>query len=243
MRQITVVVPVATGQWNEGIQRDLDLCRDRDTSIRVVNTLHGPESIECNYDVAFAELFAVQQAERAQEEGADGVVLYCFGDPGLRAAKERLSIPVVGLGEAGMHLASLVGSRFAIVAIGPSRAISLSHIDCNVKAYGLAEKCVVIRCVEMPVLELAMDKAELLDRVGAVAEAAVCDNGADAVVLGCGSALGISDELERRLQVPVIVPGRAALKLCEALIDLGIRQSRQYYGTPPEKPRSVQGDV
>ncbi len=243
MKKIAVVVPVATDAWNSGVQTDLDGCKDADTEVRVVRTAFGPESIECNYDVACAELFAVREAERAAGDGCDGVVLYCFGDPGLRAAKERLSIPVVGLGEAAMHLASLVGSRFGIVAVGPSAAVSVSHIDVNVKAYGMADKCAAIRCVEMPVLGLAMDRSRLSERVFAVARRVVEDDGADVIVLGCGSALGIDEVLADRLGVPVIVPGRAALKLCEDLVALGVRQSPRFYGTPPEKRRVFPGEA
>jgi len=239
MKRIAVVVPVSTALWNDAIRSDLETCKDGDTVIEVANTANGPESIECNYDVACAELFSVQEAEGAERAGCQGVVIYCFADPGLRAAKEKLSIPVVGLCESAMYVASLLGSRVGVVAVCPSREITRSHIDYNIKAYGLADKCVGIRCVEMPVLDLAKDRGTLFEVVLAAARISLRRDDADVIVLGCGSVLGIGDELTASLGVPVVVPGRAALKLCEDLVELRIGQSRRYYGTPPEKSRLV----
>ena len=69
MRKIKIVVPVATDTWNEPILEDMGRCKATDTELAVVNIEKGPESIECTYDVAWAELFTVQECEKAEAEG------------------------------------------------------------------------------------------------------------------------------------------------------------------------------
>lgn len=239
MRRIKVVVPVATDLWNDGIRAELKRWKNPDTDIDVVNIEHGPESIECNYDIAWAELFAVREAEEAKDEGYDGVILYCFGDPGLRAAKEALEIPVVGIGEASIHMASLLGNRFSIIAAGPSKETVLGHLEPNLKVYGFDARCASIGFLNIPVLKLGEDKAITIQRIVEEADRSIKEDGADVVVLGCGSMLGVANKVSQQVGVPVVVPGVAALKICEDLIELGFSQSKRYFAKPPRKLRKL----
>ena len=66
---------------------------------------------------------------------------------------------------------------------------------------------------------------------------AIEKDGADTIVLGCGGILGVEERILKELKVPVVVPGVAALKICEDLICMGIAQSKHYFGTPPEVKR------
>jgi len=45
----------------------------------------------------------------------DGAILAAYGDPGLFGARELFDIPVVGVSEAAMLTACMVGQRFVIV--------------------------------------------------------------------------------------------------------------------------------
>jgi len=118
-KRIRVVVPVSTDAWNAPAENLLDDFKDTNTQIDVVNIKEGPRAIECCHYEVFAAAFLVREAERAEQEGYHGVIDYCFDDPELRAAKERLDIPVVGLSEASFHIASLLGTRFSIISAGP----------------------------------------------------------------------------------------------------------------------------
>ena len=46
--------------------------------------------------------------------GVDGVVIACYGDPGLFAAREISAVPVVGIAEASMLMACTVAHRFTM---------------------------------------------------------------------------------------------------------------------------------
>lgn len=236
MRKIKIVVPVATAAWNKLILADMRKYKDADTELAIVNIEKGPESIECTYDEAWAELFTVQECEKAEKEGYDGVIVYCFGDPGLRAAKETLNIPVVGINEPAVHMASMLGDKFSIMAVGPE-LVNLGMLTDKLKLYGLESRCASIRFLAMPVLELEREKEKQTKRLFEEAKKAVEEDGADTIVLGCGSMLGVAERVSRELKVPVVVPGIVALKTCESLIKLDLTQSKRFFAAPPSKKR------
>ena len=80
-----------------------------------------------------------------------GHVIACFDDTGLDAARALAHAPVVGIGEAAFHVASLVAGRFSVVTT-LSRAIPA--IEFNLIKYGLASRCARVRAAEIPVLAL-----------------------------------------------------------------------------------------
>ena len=49
----------------------------------------------------------------------DGIAIACYGDPGLYAARELASVPVVGIAEASMLVACTVAHRFSVVTVLP----------------------------------------------------------------------------------------------------------------------------
>ena len=51
----------------------------------------------------------------AEKEGYNGVVIACYGDPGIEAAKELVKIPVVGITEASYALARILSTKFLVV--------------------------------------------------------------------------------------------------------------------------------
>lgn len=54
---------------------------------------------------------------RALKEEMDGAITGCMADPGLEASRELANIPIIGMGEASFHLASLLAHRFSVVSI------------------------------------------------------------------------------------------------------------------------------
>src|ERR1700755_250642 len=86
------------------------------TEIVAVSPAMGPVSSESHYDEALAVPGLLQEiAKGEREEGIDAYVIACFGDPGLKAARELARGPVIGIAEAAMHLASMLGRSFSVV--------------------------------------------------------------------------------------------------------------------------------
>ena len=51
----------------------------------------------------------------AETEGFDAAILAAFGDPGLLGARELFDFPVIGVSEAAMLTACMLGGQFLIV--------------------------------------------------------------------------------------------------------------------------------
>jgi allantoin racemase len=234
--RIRVIVPVSSAMWNAPVQALMEGHKEPDTQIEVLNVSKGPESLECTYDETMVEMFTVLAAEEAEADGCDGVIIYCVSDPGLRAAKEKLSIPVVGIGEAAYHVASLLGNAFSVVAASSTDLASTQRrrVYDHLRVYALEHTCASVRSVTVPVLDLERRKGLQEKQLLAEACKAVNEDGADTIVLGCGGMLGVGETVSKDLGVPVIVPGIAGLKICEALIRSGLSQSKRCFGTPPQ---------
>lgn len=198
----------------------------------------GPASIESDFDDVLAGPGTVQRAIEAYQEGEDAVVIDCFGDIALGACREAVPIPVIGPGEASMHLACQLGHRYSIIAV-LSRVIR--RIENRARVYGVAERLASVRSVESPVLELNDDPSELTARLARESEAAVREDGAHVIVLGCtgmsNTALQVADHLYRSLgcRIPVIEPLATAVKMAEAVVDLRLNVSDLSYPLPPQK--------
>lgn len=233
-KKIKIIVPVATSIWNEPTLQEMEKYKDFDTSLVIINLQKGPESIEDSFDDAWATLFTLQEVLKAEKEGYDGLIIYCYGDPALRAAKEAVKIPVVGLGEASATFALLLGHKFGIVTAGPPE--SGTYLMDNLRMYELEHKCVVVKSVGIPVLDLKegdKDEKRKLIEIGRE----MIEQGADVLILGCGSMLGVAEAASRQLGVPIIIPAAVALKLCEAMISIGVAQSKKGFYPPVVKKR------
>src|SRR5689334_20168526 len=84
-----------------------------DTTIRAVESAFGPASIEGAYDDAFAVPGLLERIREGDAAGANAHVIACFDDTGLDAARALSDAPVVGIGEAGFHVATMLAHRFA----------------------------------------------------------------------------------------------------------------------------------
>ena len=104
--RVYVINPNTSESVTEHIRRELEKIKRPDTELKVVSPEHGPVSIESAYDETLAGPPTLERVRQANEEGYDVIVLACFSDPALDAAKEISDIPVIGIEEATMHMAA-----------------------------------------------------------------------------------------------------------------------------------------
>jgi allantoin racemase len=233
--RIKVIVPVSTNLWNKMIEEAYEAYKDPGTEIDVINIKKGPESIEQIYDEAWAALPTLLEAEKAEKEGYDAVIDYCFGDPALEAIKEALSIPVVGINEPSVHLASILGRKFSVIGVGGCRADAL--FSDKITVYGLRHKLASARITDIKVLDIKKDFDSLVKALLEEGRKAITEDGAEVLVMGCGSLLNIAEILQKKLKVPVIDSGLAALKIAEDLVKLKLAQSKKAHIEPGKKKR------
>lgn len=232
-------MPIIVSEFNQEVEREFEHFAARGTEIRVVNLAKGPASVESRYDDAAATPDILSKIKEAEQEGFDGVIVDCFGDVGVKAAREITNIPVVGPGEASMLFAAALGHHFSVITVLKNLVPMLSDAA---KVLGVHEKLASVRYVDIPVLEVA-DKERLKKALYREMLNAIDKDGAHVLVLGCTGMTGVASDLSRMLKekgydVPVIDPSAASLKFVEALVTMGVKQSKITYMEPPEKERT-----
>jgi allantoin racemase len=184
---------------------------------------------------AEAQIGGAIALEMLAEHGpqADAAVLAAFGDPGLLSARELFDLPVVGMSEAAMLTACMLGRRFAIVTFAGT--LASWYEDC-VEMHGLGNRCAGIRTLSdafSSVADVADEKeAQLVDLMTETAS----DARADVLVLGGAPLAGLADRIKARIPVPLVDPVQAATKQAEALVALGPRKAQLgTFRRPPAK--------
>jgi allantoin racemase len=155
-------------------------------------------------------------------DGFDAAIIAAFGDPGLLGARELFSFPVVGMSEAAMLTACMVGWKFAIVTF--SRVLAPWYREC-VAMHGLDARCAGIRALDetfQSISDVQSEKEEVLVRL---ANLAVEQDGADVVILSGAPLAGLADKVRDRIPVPVIDPIAAAVRQAETLAVLKPRKA------------------
>jgi len=152
-----------------------------------------------------------------------GVVVACFSDPGIDAAKEVSQIPVLGIAEVALHIAALLGHKFCLMTPLKSRVPAKEH---HVRRLGMAKLLASVRALNMKVLETDAKPDETKTAVLEIGKRAIEEDGAEVMILGCAGMAGYSEELAKQLGVPVLDPTSVALKVAEALVNLGLTHSK-----------------
>lgn len=224
--KIAVVNPNTTASMTARIAATARAVAAPGTLIEAFHPERGPASIEGYVDEAMAVPFMLEAMAQAQarDPAIGAFVIACFDDTGLDAARALLDAPVVGIGEAACHLASLLAVRFSVVT---TLSRSVAAIEHNLLKSGLAARCARVRAAEVPVLDLEDPASEARARISAEIAAALADDRAEAIVLGCAGMTDLAAALSREHGVPVIDGVAAAVKLAEGLAALGLRTSKR----------------
>jgi allantoin racemase len=231
--KIFVINPNTTDSVTDHIRRELEKIKRLDTELTVENPKHGPVSIESAYDETLASYHMLDLVKKANDEGYDAIVLACFSDPGLDAAKEISDIPVIGIEEATLHMAAILGHKFSIMT-GMRRRIPTREWHTLLR--GVSQFYASSPALEMSVLEMDANPVKAKARILELASKAVKDDGAEVIILGCAGLAGYSKDIEQALGAVVLDPTSVAFKMAEAMADLGLKHSKAgRFSYPPKK--------
>jgi allantoin racemase len=161
--------------------------------IAAVNAPSGLSAIQTPDDLLQAAKVIVGTIEA--DATADVAIIAAFGDPGLTEARARLSIPVVGLGEAGLRAAA--SRRFSIVTLGEAMRAALVE---RVRSLGLEDRLAEIRILPVSIPEMIANREAQL---GALADAIRACAG-DAVLLGGAPLAGLGVKMARETGLTVL---------------------------------------
>lgn len=202
-----------------------------DTVLETRCVADGPFTIESEWDEARAAFEVVKVAVQAERDGFDGIFVNCFGDPGVRAAREAVDIPVFGGFEPVIHLAMGVADRIGIITVLPS---VLPLIRGSIARAGLNHRICCVRSVNIPVHDLR-NSDKLIEHLTNQSIQAIDEDGAEAIVFGCTAMVGVAEAVSENLiksgkSASVIEAAQAAVTLLELYARMGLKQSRITYG-------------
>ena len=141
------------------------------------------DAIKYRYVAQVHELQICDAALVAEREGFDAVAIGCFFDPGLRAARSLVNIPVAGLGETCALVACSLGRKFGLVTLCEDQSADYADL---MQAYGLERRFAGAVSVDPPIDEFALEADEETARAIEArfdqACARVVERGADIIV-------------------------------------------------------------
>lgn len=219
--RILLINPNTTASMTEKIGAAAKSAASPATDITAVNPTDGPPSIEGYFDEVFSIPGVLGEMRKGPE--ADAYIIACFDDTGLDAARCVTESPVIGIGEAAFHVASLVAGKFGVVT---TLSRSVPAIEHNLVRYGLATRCARVRACEIPVLDLEKADTGAVEKISNVIDQSLSEDGAESIVLGCAGMADLAKQLSDRHGVPVIDGVASAVKLAEALVGLELKTSK-----------------
>ena len=219
--QLLIINPNSTASMTAKIATAAKNVALPDTTITAVNPDSSPASIQGYYDEALALNGIIEQVRL--NEGFDAVVLACFDDTGLDAVRCMTDKPVLGIGEAAYHYASMLSNKFSVVT---TLARSVPALEHNLVRYGLASRCIKVRASDVAVLELEDPNSSARALISLEIEKAISEDRAEAIVLGCAGMTDLAESLSDQYGVPVLDGVVCATGLCESLVRLNLKTSK-----------------
>jgi len=186
------------------------------TEIVAVTARFGPAIIGSRTETAFAATAVLDGLARSMA-GCDAAIIGASVDPGLAAAREMLDVPVVGITEAALHAACLLGGRSGAIVMSANSDTILREMAA---AYGLAGGLGAIRTLATTPLAFLADVAGGTRAIAAIADDMVAQDGVDTIVLIGAVMAGVPALVQPMLPVPVLEGVSSAVALAEALVRL-----------------------
>ena len=250
----------AWGEYNAALARILDSVRDPDTEIDVHGiTRIGGTTPQFHYLDYLETGEVLENVQTAMRRGYDAFLIGNVGDPGLQAAREIATMPVLALGETSAHVACMMGRTFSLVTI--NEKFTQRIVD-NIGHYGLASRLAAVNRMKLERL-LHMDagfrdasvRKEIFAQFMKAAEANI-EAGAEVIVPAGGVVMALLADAgvhEAGRGTPILNGITALVKTAEAVVKLnrimgGRFTSKRLHYAPPapdqiDEIRKYYGDV
>ena len=231
--RILIVNVNTTESMTEGIGAQARKVAAEGTEIVALTPRFGAESVEGNVESYLAAV-GVMDAVLRYDQPFDAVIQAGYGEHGREGLQELLDVPVVDITEAAASTAMFLGHSYSVVTT-LDRAVPLIYD--RLKLAGLTDRCASVRASGMAVLELESDPARAVTAIVEQAAAAVTEDHAEVICLGCGGMAELEAAVRERTGVPVVDGVAAAVTIAESLVRLGLRTSKVRTYAPPRRKR------
>jgi len=160
--------------------------------------------------------------------GYDAIAGTAFLDNGLDGARELVDIPVVGPAKTSLYLAATLANKFAVLM---AQGDLPKHVWGFAKLIGVVDRLVAVPTLPCTVTDFLHDEGRAVGIAVEMGRKVMDEEGAEVIVLGCGTTSGLAPRISQALGIPVLDPGRTAVKFAEMLVDLGLSHSKKAYPT------------
>lgn len=220
--KILVISPVVSQELLKDDKEYFQGLADPKTEVEFVGVGKGPTSIETFHDAVYAGP-EILRLVRERHDAVDAIMVNCFADPGVDAAREITDKVVLGPAETSMSVALHLGARFSVVSVLPNTPY---WVGWQARKLGIESRLASAIGVDIPVLEID-DAAEVTaNEIVKAAELAIKRDGAEVIVLGCTGMVSVAQTVRERLSVPLVEPAATTFKMAELLVKLGLRHHR-----------------
>lgn len=215
--RILIINPNSDPQMTAAIQRAAQDFAAGDFEVVCQATPGAPQFIE-TYEDQLQIGLPMAQLLRENYDAFDAFVVACHSDPNLDALKEISCKPVVGIGEASMKMASMLGHRFSVVSTAKH---SIPNKEALVRKYHLQDMLASVRAPEDESAAIS-DEEKFLQ----TAQLALQEDMAEVIVLGCAGMAGLDKRLQTQLGAPVLDGVICALIIASGLAKYGVGTSK-----------------
>jgi allantoin racemase len=199
-----------------------------ETQLEMFAAASGVPYIESSVEFYLSEAAVARKCVEIAELGYDAIAGTAFLDNGLDGARELVDIPVIGPAKTSLYLAATLANKFAVIM---PRGDLPKHVWAFAKVIGVADRIVAVPTLACSVTDFLRDEARAVEMAVDMGKKVMDECGAEALVLGCGTTSGLAPQLSKALGIPVLDPGRTAVKFAEMLLDLGLSHSKKAYPT------------
>lgn len=209
IRKILIINPNSDLEMTRAIQETADHFAKGKFEALCQHTPGAPKFIETREDEVLAASGMIQLV-RENNDKCDAFIIACHCDPNMDAIKKITDKPVVGIGEASMRIASMLGHRFSIIQTTEE---SVPLKEALVRKYQLQDSLASVRAPR----DISPESNNEEKYIKA-ARAAMAEDRTDVIVLGCAGLTGLDKRMQKELGVPVLDGVICALILTTALI-------------------------
>lgn len=145
--------------------------------------------------------------------------------------------PVIGIAQAAIATAKMIAPNFSVVYVLDRAESVVRNV---IHLHGAESSCRSCRSTGLGVLDFDRDPEAGMRALAEQSRRCRDEDGAECVVLGCAGFVQFVEGLNRELGIPVIDGVSPAVKLCEALVDMGLKTSKHCLWSNPE-PKKILG--
>jgi allantoin racemase len=193
--KILIINPNSDPEMTKAIQETAVEFAGENFEVVCLPTPGAPKFIETREDEVLAAPGMIDLVKE-NNDNCDAFIIACHCDPNMDVIKEITDKPVVGIGEASMRIACILGHRFSIIQ---TTMESVPLKEALVRKYRLQDSLASVRAPQ-DISSESSDEEKYIE----AARAAVAEDRADVIVLGCAGLTGLDKRMQKELGIPVL---------------------------------------